>query len=113
MNKELYQVKTKMIKALANPIRLLIVDLLASGEKNVSELTELTGEEQSNVSKCLAVLKSNGIVAARKDGMNVYYSLKICCMGEFFTCMNKMLEENSESPVQNSCTCKSMLQDKN
>lgn len=97
MKKELYQVKTKMIKALANPIRLMIVDFLATGEKNVSELTELTGEEQSNVSKCLAVLKSNGIVKDRKEGMNVYYSLKICCMGEFFTCMNKMFEENSEN----------------
>lgn len=99
MNKELYQKKTKMIKALANPTRLMIVDFLATGEKNVSELIELTGEEQSNVSKCLAVLKSNGIVKDRKDGMNVYYSLKICCMGEFFTCMNKMLEENLENQV--------------
>ena len=97
MNKELYQKKTKMIKALANPTRLLIVDSLANGEKNVSELVDLTGEEQSNVSKCLGVLKANGIVAARKDGMNVYYSLKICCMGEFFVCMNKMFEENNEN----------------
>lgn len=113
MNKELYQKKTKMIKALANPTRLLIVDLLATGEKNVSEIIELIGEEQSNVSKCLAVLKSNGIVKDRKDGMNVYYSLKICCMGEFFTCMNKMLEENSENQDSNLCTCKSMAQNKN
>ena len=96
LNKELYQKKTKMIKALANPTRLLIVDLLATGEKNVSELVELTEEEQSNVSKSLAVLKSNGIVTARKDGMNVYYSLKICCMGEFFVCMNKMFKENNQ-----------------
>ena len=93
MNKELYRKKTKMIKALANPIRLMIVDLLAIGEKNVSELIELTGEEQSNVSKCLSVLKLNGIVKDRKDGMNVYYSLKICCLGEFFVCLNKMFEE--------------------
>jgi len=98
-----------MIKALANPTRLLIVDLLATGEKNVSELIELTGEEQSNVSKCLAVLKSNGIVKDRKDGMNVYYSLKICCMGEFFTCMNKMLEENPENQLANLCECKSLI----
>lgn len=101
-----------MIKALANPTRLLIVDLLATGEKNVSEIIELTGEEQSNISKCLAVLKSNGIVEARKDGMNVYYSLKICCMGDFFVCMNKMLEENSENQVKNLCTCKPMTQDR-
>ena len=86
--------KTKMIKALANPTRLMIVDLLASGEKNVSEIVALTGEEQSNVSKCLGVLKTNGLVKDRKDGLNVFYSLKICCMGDFFTCMNKILEEN-------------------
>lgn len=82
-----------MIKALANPTRLLIVDLLASGEKNVSELVDLTKEEQSNISKCLSVLKSNGIVKDRKDGMNVYYSLNVCCMGEFFACINKIIEK--------------------
>lgn len=112
MNKELYLKKTKMIKALANPTRLLIVDLLAGGEKNVSELIELTGEEQSNVSKCLGVLKTNGIVKDRKDGMNVYYSLNVCCMGEFFVCMNKMLEENMDSQITGSCTCKSLMQGK-
>ncbi len=90
----------------------MIVDLLAKGEKNVSELIEMTGEEQSNVSKCLAVLKSNGIVKDRKDGMNVYYSLKICCMGEFFTCMNKILEENSENKTTNLCTCTKKTQSK-
>ena len=98
-----------MIKALANPTRLLIVDLLANGEKNVSELIELTGEEQSNVSKCLAVLKSNGIVKDRKDGMSVYYKLNVCCMGEFLTCINKILEENLENQITNLCTCKSKI----
>ncbi len=101
-----------MIKALANPTRLLIVDLLASGEKNVSELIELTGEEQSNISKCLAVLKSNGIVKDRKDGMNVYYTLNVCCMGEFLSCLNKVLEENLENQITNLCECKSMIKDK-
>ena len=102
-----------MIKALANPTRLLIVDLLATGEKNVSELVGLTGEEQSNVSKCLAVLKSNGIVKDRKDGMSVYYKLNVCCMGEFFACMNKMLEENLENQTANLCACKSIMHGKN
>ena len=112
MNKELYLKKTKMIKALANPTRLLIVDLLAGGEKNVSELIELTGEEQSNVSKCLGVLKTNGIVKDRKDGMNVYYTLNVCCMGEFLTCINKVLEENLENQITNLCECKILLSDK-
>lgn len=110
MNKELYEKKTKMIKALANPTRLLIVDLLASGEKNVSELVELTDEEQSNVSKCLGVLRKNGIVKDRKDGMNVYYSLNVCCMGEFLTCINKVLEENLENQIANLCGYKKLTQ---
>lgn len=69
----------------------------------------MTGEEESNISKFLVVLKSNGIVKDRKDWMNVYYSLKICCLSEFFTCMNKILEENSENQTTNLCTCISKI----
>lgn len=75
-------------------------------------MIELTNEEQSNISKCLAILKSNEIVKDRKDGMNVYYSLNVCCIGEFFICLNKMLEENLESQITNLCECRMLIQGK-
>jgi len=94
MNKEFYKLKTSVIKALANPIRLMIVDCLRNGEKSVSEIIKITQEEQSNISKNLGILKAHGVIKDKKVGMNVYYSLKICCIDKFLNGLDMMLEEN-------------------
>jgi len=94
MNKEFYKLKTTIIKAIANPTRLMIIDCLRSGEKTVSEIIEQTQDEQSNISKNLGILKSNGLIKDRKVGLNVYYSLKICCINEFFCCLDNIISEN-------------------
>ena len=84
--------KAEIFKALANPVRLDVIDQLLDGEKCVCEIQRaLNKYEQPHISKSLAKLKSVGIIKDRRDGMNVYYSLAICCMGEFFTCLNKLL----------------------
>ena len=84
--------KAEIFKALANPVRLDVIDQLLDGEKCVCEIQRaLNKYEQPHNSKSLAKLKSVGIIKDRRDGMNVYYSLAICCMGEFFTCLNKLL----------------------
>lgn len=94
MDKEFYKLKTNIIKALANPIRLMIIDYLRDGEKCVCEITEKLGEEQSNVSKSLGILKSNGLIKDRKEGLNVYYRLNLCCINEFFCCLDNIISEN-------------------
>ena len=96
MNKELYKFKTSVVKALANPTRLMILDCLRNGEKSVSEIIEATQEEQSNISKNLAILKAHHIIKDRKNGLNVYYSLKICCIDRFLNGLDKMIAENLE-----------------
>lgn len=94
MNKEFYTLKTSVIKALANPVRLMIIDALRNGEKTVSEIVEMIGEEQPNVSKSLGILKNNGLIKDRKVGLNAYYSLRICCINEFFCCLDNIISEN-------------------
>lgn len=59
--------------ALAEPMRLRMLDALRRGERTVGELVEATGARQANVSKHLAVLHREGFVERRKDGLNVYY----------------------------------------
>jgi DNA-binding transcriptional ArsR family regulator len=72
--------------ALATPIRLKILDALMGGERNVGELTALTGCTQANVSKHLAVLAQNGMVGKRPSGTSVYYRIvdprvhKLCAL---------------------------------
>ena len=84
--------KAEIFKALANPVRLDVIDQLLDGEKCVCEIQRaLNKYEQPHISKSLAKLKSVGIIKDRREGMNVYYSLSICCMGEFLSCLNKLL----------------------
>jgi len=94
MNREFYKLKTAVIKAIANPTRLMIIDCLRDGEKTVSQIVEAINDEQSNVSKNLGILKSNGLIKDRKVGLNVYYTLKICCINEFFCCLDNIILEN-------------------
>ncbi len=94
MDKEFYKLKTNIIKALANPIRLMIIDCLRDGEKCVCEIVEQLQEEQSNISKSLGILKANGLIKDRKEGLNVYYRLNLCCINEFFCCLDNIIEEN-------------------
>lgn len=94
MNTAINEKKVEIFKALANPVRLDIIDLLLEGEKCVCEIQQaLKKYEQPHISKSLSRLKSIGLIKDRKEGLNVYYSLKICCMGEFFNCLNKILDE--------------------
>lgn len=91
MDKNFYDKKAQIFKALANPVRLEIIDLLIDGEKCVCEIVEKLPYEQPHISKSLIKLKNAGLIKDRKDGLNVYYSLAICCMGEFFECLNKII----------------------
>lgn len=86
MNTAINEKKVEIFKALANPVRLDIIDLLLEGEKCVCEIQQaLKKYEQPHISKSLSRLKSIGLIKDRKEGLNVYYSLKICCMGNFLT----------------------------
>lgn len=94
MNKSLNDKKAEVFKALSNPVRLDIIDLLLEGEKCVCEIQQaLNKYEQPHISKSLAKLKAVGLIKDRKDGLNVYYSLAICCMSEFFGCLNQILKK--------------------
>lgn len=63
------------LKALAHESRLVILCLLAEGEKPVMELAELLDQRQPSVSQQLARLKGDDLVQARRDGKQIYYSL--------------------------------------
>ncbi len=97
MNKEFYKFKTSFIKALANPVRLMIIDCLKNGQKSVTEIIEMIKEEQSTVSKHLSILKSQGLIQDEKKGLNVYYSLKCTCIKDFFECLDNMINERIEN----------------
>lgn len=72
---ELVEVVAERFKALAEPARLKILNVLRAGEKTVSEIMEGTGLGQANASKHLQQLHSLGFVTRRKAGLYVHYGL--------------------------------------
>jgi len=94
-SRDLFKQQARILKALANESRLMIVDRLSRGDCSAGELTELVGSDQSTVSKHLAVLRSHGIVEDRRDGNVVYYRLLTPCVTNFFSCSLQVLRERS------------------
>lgn len=76
MNQDIQQFKADFFKALAHPLRIRILELLAEGNKNVNEIQNLLGSEGSAVSQQLTVLRNKNIVTGTKDGNRVIYSLR-------------------------------------
>ncbi len=66
---------SELLKALSHESRLLILCLLAEGEKSVSELEEIMDMHQATVSQQLARLRLDGLVNARRDGRSIYYTI--------------------------------------
>lgn len=76
MNHELGQFKSDFFKALAHPLRIKILELLAEGDKNVNEIQTIVGSEGSAVSQQLTILRAKNIVVGTKEGNRVVYSLR-------------------------------------
>jgi ArsR family transcriptional regulator len=68
--------KADIFQALAHPTRIAIVEMLRDGELPAGKLIERLGLEQANASQHLSVLRAKQIVVNRKDGNQVFYSLR-------------------------------------
>jgi rhodanese-related sulfurtransferase/DNA-binding transcriptional ArsR family regulator len=72
---EIYNGLSKLLKAMSNPYRLEVIEMLSQGEKSVEGIIQATGMSIANASQHLQVMKNNNIVKSRKEGHYVYYSL--------------------------------------
>jgi ArsR family transcriptional regulator len=81
---ELSQFKAEFFKGLAHPLRIRIIDALRGGEVGVNELSTRLGVEQTTLSQQLAILRSRNIVVGRKNGSNVFYSVRDPAMFRLF-----------------------------
>ena len=68
--------KAELFKAIAHPARIRVLEILADGPRSVGDLQPEVGIEPSHLSQQLAVLRRAGLVAARKEGNSVIYSIK-------------------------------------
>jgi ArsR family transcriptional regulator len=96
-SKDRYDARARIIKAIAHPTRLFLVDELFKGERCVCELTEMVGADVSTVSKHLSILKNAGIVKDEKRGQQVFYRLMCPCVLEFFGCIEAIMTASARS----------------
>lgn len=71
----LYEAHAALCRTFANPWRLRIVEALGESERSVSELVTLLGASKANVSQHLGLMRDQGILESRRDGVHVYYRL--------------------------------------
>ncbi|MBU8869387.1 MAG: metalloregulator ArsR/SmtB family transcription factor [Gemmatimonadales bacterium] len=95
-----FEARAKVLKAMGNATRLFIVNELADGEKCVCELQEKIGSDMSTVSKHLSVLREAGILASRKNGNQVFYSLRCPCVLQFFKCIESVLRTSAQDTIE-------------
>ncbi len=98
------EIRSKIIKALSHPVRLMIVDALKDQEMPFSKINEFFESDKSTVSKHLLVLKEAGIVSSRKSGLDMIYKLEVPCVIDFFSCVTAVIENTVKK--QQACLCR-------
>jgi ArsR family transcriptional regulator len=83
-----YQRRVDVLKAMAHPTRLFMLDMLKNGERCVCEINENIDADVSTISKHLSLLKNAGLVSFEKRGLNVYYRLEAPCLLESLACVD-------------------------
>lgn len=110
---EAYNKQAALVKALAHPTRLHILDILSQDEACVCHLTAVLRQRQPYVSQQLMILREAGLVTDRKDGVMVYYRLANAAVAETVRATRALLRAKGEtvefppippSPVE-GCPC--------
>jgi ArsR family transcriptional regulator len=95
----LFDARARIVKAMAHPTRLFIVDQLSRREHCVCELTEMIGTDVSTVSRHLSILKAAGIVQDEKRGAQVFYRLRVPCVLNFFACVESVMQSTAKEQM--------------
>ena len=97
---QLYELHASICQTLANPKRLEVIDRLRDGEKSVTEMAEAMKISQANLSQHLSVMRQKGIVATRREGLNVYYRLSNPKIIKACDLMRQVLLEHLEAGAE-------------
>ena len=91
-----YRMRAEVIKAIAHPIRLAILDCLRDGEVCVCDIADRVEAERSNVSRHLALMVNAGVLSCRRQGLMVYYKLCCPCILKFLGCIETVLRRQHD-----------------
>ena len=94
---EKFHAKAEILKAMAHPSRLKMLDALQIGELCVGDLQQLVGSDLSTVSRHLTVMRAAGLLSCRRDGNQIFYELRIPCVMKTLGCVEAVLREDARS----------------
>lgn len=94
MNDETAEHVTQVLKALAHPVRLQIVDVLKSGEQCVCDIMAAVGSKQSITSQQLNMMKDKGVLSRRRQGSKVFYRIENKNVIKLLVCINSNCSKN-------------------
>jgi len=94
------EAKSKVLKALGHPTRLLIAEELGSGERCVCEFVDMAGVDYSTISRHLSVMKQAGLVEDEKRGQQVFYRLRVPCVLNFMECVEEVIRSDAEERLK-------------
>ena len=92
----LFERQAEIVKAIAHPLRIAIVDFLKDGPQCVCDIAQHVGSERSNVSRHLSVMVNAGVLNYHKEGLKVIYRLKTPCILDFFSCITTCLKHQAK-----------------
>jgi len=92
-NPKSIEIQAKLFRGFSDPSRLSILDVLRDGAHTVSEIVEITGLTQSNVSNHLGCLRDCGLVTAKQQGRFVYYELSDERVGQLLMLADELLAD--------------------
>ena len=99
-NIEYYKTQAQVVKAIAHPARLFILEKLKDNEYCVNSLTEMLGYDPSTVSKHLSILKNAGLISDEKRGLKVFYKLRTPCVLDMLYCVNNTVKQAAERNLE-------------
>jgi DNA-binding transcriptional ArsR family regulator len=100
MSSQLRAYKASVFQALAHPTRIAIVEILGEEELSAGTIQDLLGIEQANLSQHLAILRSRQIVSNRKEGNQVFYSLRNKMLVEVLDIMRRFCKANLKEAME-------------
>jgi len=92
----LFEKQAEVVKAIAHPLRIAILDFLNNGEQCVCGIAQHLGSGRSNISRHLSVMAGAGVLDHRKEGLKVIYTLKTPCILELLSCVTNVLKSKSK-----------------
>ncbi len=96
MNQNAYEARATILKALASPVRLRIVEELSRGERCLCELQPLFTMNKSTLSRHVAELRNVGIISERRDGVRIFLKLETPCILNIFDCAMGVIRSNAQ-----------------